>query len=73
MISINSTYSLQLKQVITLDFVCSRQMLAEHDAHFVLYLASFVLGQNEQRFLFPFPEWLGTFGRASCGRGPIIV
>ena len=32
---------------------------------------SFILGQNEQRFIFPFPEWLGTRGRTRCGRGPI--
>ena len=32
---------------------------------------SFDLGQNEQRFLFPFPELAGIVGGSCCGRGPI--
>ena len=32
---------------------------------------SFDLGQNQQRFLFLFPELAGIGGGTCCGRGPI--
>ena len=47
-------------------------MYAEHNGHLALYLVSFDLGQNEQRFLFPFPELAAIGGGTCCGRGPII-
>ena len=46
-------------------------MYAEHNKHLALYLVSFDLGQNEQRFLFLFSELAGIGGRTCCGRGPI--
>ena len=46
-------------------------MHAKHNKHLALYLVSFDLGQNEQRFLFRSPEFAGIGGRTYCGRGSI--
>ena len=46
-------------------------MYAEHNKHSALYLVSFDLGQNEQRFLFLFPELAGIGGGTCCDRGPV--
>ena len=62
---------LQFTQVVTLGFVCSGQMNAEHNEHLELYFVSFALGQNAQRFLFPFPEFAGIGSGTCYGRGPI--
>ena len=47
---------LQFTQVFTFGSVCSGKMDAKHNKHLELYFVSFALGQNAQRFLFPFPE-----------------
>ena len=46
-------------------------MYAEHIKHLALFMVSFDLGQNEQRFLFLFSELTVIGGGTCCGRGPI--
>ena len=64
-------YALQLEQVVILDSVCSGQMYVKRNKHLVLYLVSFDLGQNEERFLFLFPKLAGIGGGTCCCRGPM--
>ena len=46
-------------------------MYVERNKHLALYLVSFDLGQNEQRFIFIFPKLAGIGGGISCCRGPM--
>ena len=53
--------------MVTLDSVCSGHIYAEDKEHLTLYLASFDLGENAQRFLFPVLEPAALAVCICCG------
>ena len=59
--------------MVALGSVCSGHLYAEHKEHVTLYLASFDLGQNAQRFLFLALELTAIAVYICCGSRPMTV